>query len=418
MRDVVIIGGGQRADRGCTAGKAGLKPLVLERAEQVGGCAATSLIAPGFRVPAARPSRGDRSHADPRALGTGASRPEDRAARRACLAPTLDGRALTLWANTAIGRPGKWRHSSSRDAEAYPRFLESIAAVGRVLRRLMTEAPPETEKPRPRICSRCSRRSSCVARPWPHQRPPVAAMAGDAGGRPAARVVREPSRSAPHSPPMGVLGAFLGPRSPGSAAVLLMLGAREGQPVAPGWTVHGGIGATRGRARRGRTSIGRRSQDRPGSPTDRCERWRRPGRRRLDRRADPGTPLVVSNLGSSSHAADDDRSGSPARFVPEGHSRYPHEGHARRSTTPCRRCRDSRGSARWSEGEQAAALSGCVRLCRGMVEMERAFDAATWRRPRDEPWIEPGGAVDCRSGVSRRRISMWCRRTCNSHPSR
>ena len=40
----------------------------------------------------------------------------------------------------------------------------------------------------------------------------------------------------------GTLGSFLGPRSGGSAAVLLWLGAGEGHPIAPGWTARGGIG--------------------------------------------------------------------------------------------------------------------------------------------------------------------------------
>src|SRR5258705_4170008 len=38
----------------------------------------------------------------------------------------------------------------------------------------------------------------------------------------------------------GILGSFLGPWSAGSAAVLLLLGAREGHPIASGWLVSGG----------------------------------------------------------------------------------------------------------------------------------------------------------------------------------
>src|SRR4029077_327333 len=41
----------------------------------------------------------------------------------------------------------------------------------------------------------------------------------------------------------GLLGSFLGPWSAGSAAVLLLLGAEEGHPVASGWFVAGGPGA-------------------------------------------------------------------------------------------------------------------------------------------------------------------------------
>ena len=52
MNDVVIIGAGHNGlVTAAFLAKAGLKPLVLERAERVGGCAITSQIAPGFRCP-------------------------------------------------------------------------------------------------------------------------------------------------------------------------------------------------------------------------------------------------------------------------------------------------------------------------------------------------------------------------------
>src|SRR5206468_12278140 len=41
----------------------------------------------------------------------------------------------------------------------------------------------------------------------------------------------------------GVLGSFLGPWSAGSAAVLLLLGASEGEPIGNSWLVKGGPGA-------------------------------------------------------------------------------------------------------------------------------------------------------------------------------
>ena len=52
MHDVVIIGAGHNGlITAAFLAKGGLKPLVLERAERVGGCAITSEIAPGFRCP-------------------------------------------------------------------------------------------------------------------------------------------------------------------------------------------------------------------------------------------------------------------------------------------------------------------------------------------------------------------------------
>ena len=126
VHDVVIIGGGHNGlVAAAFLAKAGLKPLVLERAERVGGCAITSEIAPGFRCP----TLAHRAAIDPaivRALdldrhGLQIIRPE----AHAC-APTLDGRALVLWADAARAAR-EIAAFSARDAERYPRFLASVA---------------------------------------------------------------------------------------------------------------------------------------------------------------------------------------------------------------------------------------------------------------------------------------------------
>ena len=41
----------------------------------------------------------------------------------------------------------------------------------------------------------------------------------------------------------GIAGSFLGPWSAGTAAILLLLGAGEGHPLATGWFTAGGPGA-------------------------------------------------------------------------------------------------------------------------------------------------------------------------------
>src|SRR5437899_12657813 len=79
---------------------AGLKTLVLERSDRVGGSAITSEIAPGFRCPTLAHS----AAIDPaimRSLGLERHglqivRPEAHA-----FAPALDGRAIVLWADEA-----------------------------------------------------------------------------------------------------------------------------------------------------------------------------------------------------------------------------------------------------------------------------------------------------------------------------
>src|SRR5437867_7589547 len=101
MHDVLIIGGGHNGlVAAAFLAKAGLKPLVLERAERIGGCAITSEIVPGFRCS----TLAHRAAIDPaiaRALdlerhGLEILRPAARVS-----APSPDGRVLTLWADPA-----------------------------------------------------------------------------------------------------------------------------------------------------------------------------------------------------------------------------------------------------------------------------------------------------------------------------
>src|SRR5262245_1786469 len=99
MRDVLIIGGGHNGlVAAAFLAKAGLKPLVLERADRIGGCAITSEIAPGFRCS----TLAHRAAIDPgivRALNLARLGLEIvRPAALVC-APTGDGRAVTLWAD-------------------------------------------------------------------------------------------------------------------------------------------------------------------------------------------------------------------------------------------------------------------------------------------------------------------------------
>src|SRR3989454_3920979 len=131
--DVIIIGGGVNGLVAASVlAKGGVKTLVLERSDRVGGCARTTELAPGFRCP----TLAHTAAIDPaivRALalerhGLEIIRPQ----AHAC-APTRDGRALVLWtdAQRAAASIGAF---STRDAEQYPRFLDSFARIAGVLR--------------------------------------------------------------------------------------------------------------------------------------------------------------------------------------------------------------------------------------------------------------------------------------------
>ena len=102
--------------------RAGLRPLVLERSERIGGAASTRELAPGVRVPdlthAVGPLRQDVADA----MGLASRGVQWLRPAVDSFTPGADGRALVLprdlsAATTAIGE------FSARDAARYPEFL-------------------------------------------------------------------------------------------------------------------------------------------------------------------------------------------------------------------------------------------------------------------------------------------------------
>ena len=385
MRDIIIIGGGHNGlITAALVGKAGLKPLVLERAERVGGCAVTSTIAPGFYVP----TLAHRAAIDPmvmRALDLERHGLRIANADARVCAPTGDGRALTLWANT--DRAAQEVAAFSRhDGEAYPRFLESIAAVSGVVRGLLTEAPPEIQKPRAAdllALLRTTRRFRALGKVHAYRLLRWMAM-------PVTDLMHEWFESEPLCATLaadGVFGAFLGPRSPGSAALLLMRGAGEGQPVAPGWTVRGGIGtlsdALAGAARRAGAEIRTAAEVEriavtAGAATGVV----------LSTGEEIPARLVVSNLDPQRTLLTMvDPVHLPGSFL-QGIRLIRMRGTLSKVNYAVASLPRFTGLGNSSAGEQAAALSGCVRLCGSMIALERAFDAAKYGACSEEPWME------------------------------
>jgi phytoene dehydrogenase-like protein len=145
--DAIVIGAGHNGL--VTAGylgRAGLRTLMLERADEVGGAARTASIAPGVRAPALAHTVGRLRRSvvrDLGLLGRGLEliRPDVRT-----FAPQPDGRALTLWSDvsrTASGLRG-W---SSADAEAYPAFDARIRSLASFLAYLAVSTPPDIRSP-------------------------------------------------------------------------------------------------------------------------------------------------------------------------------------------------------------------------------------------------------------------------------
>lgn len=385
MPDVIIAGGGHNGlVAAAFLAKAGLKPLVLERAEHVGGCASTLEIAPGFRCPAL-------SHVaalDPsivRALGL--ERHGLRILRppaRVC-APTRDGRALVLWSDVsdAAKEIGAF---SSRDAARFPPFLVVFARLAAAVRALTSSVLPRIDPFHPGEvieALRTGRRFRALGKPDGYRLLQWMSM-------PVADLVEEWFESEPLGATIaagGVLGAFVGPRSPGTAARLLLLAGDEGTPLGAGWFAVGGTGAV----------------------ADTLAVAARHAGAEIRTLAEVVRITIVSGAASGVVLADGQEIGAraivsntdPKRtflglvdpvhlgadFVRRVQNIRMHGVLAKVNYAVTSLPRLLGASGR-DVNQQRAALSGRVRLNASLDSIERAFDAAKYGRLADEPWIE------------------------------
>jgi phytoene dehydrogenase-like protein len=237
----VIIGAGHN---GLVAAfylaRAGLRPIVLERREQVGGAAVTSQIHPGFHVPtlahACGPLRPDVA-AD---LGLARRGIEIIEPAITSFSPSADGRALVLSRDPAETARHVARRSP-RDAERFPAFHRAIVQGASLLADLAREVPPSIDRPGASEVwhlLKTGRRFRRLGRPDAYRLlrmapMPVADLTEDWFDTDVLRAAIATR---------AVLGTNLGPRSAGTVATLLLDAARN--PAAPGAPcfVRGGMG--------------------------------------------------------------------------------------------------------------------------------------------------------------------------------
>jgi phytoene dehydrogenase-like protein len=244
MPDVLIIGGGHNAlVAAFYLARGGLKPLVLERRPQPGGGAVTDEIHPGFRGPTLSHDvllheRIVRDMALARhGLQTSATEVDVCA-----LSPTRP--PLVLYAEP--GRTAEaLRRTAPGDADAYGRYRESVRGIASVLGPLLETVPPDIDRPGAadlwnllkagRRFRGLARREQYRLLRWGPM--PVADLVAEC-------FEDELLRATVAAP--GLSGTMFGPRSAGSALVLLLREAHRQLAGGRGLQVRGGPGALTG----------------------------------------------------------------------------------------------------------------------------------------------------------------------------
>ena len=242
MHDIIIIGGGHNGLVAASyLAQAGLKTLVLERRELVGGGAITEEIHHGFRCPTLAHATGPFSQKiatdlDLSRHGLELIKP---AARLTVLDP--NGPSPTIY-NVPSRTVAALKTLSASDAASYGEFVKSFERIGRVLAPLLSMTPPTIEKP-------------AAGEMWNLGK--LGLSFRGLGKQDAFRLLRwgpmavadlasewfesESLRAAVAA--RGIYGAFAGPWSAGTSTGLLMQAARDGHAIGNSTSIKGGLGA-------------------------------------------------------------------------------------------------------------------------------------------------------------------------------
>jgi len=219
MYDAIVIGAGHN---GLTAAaylaRAGLRTVVLERREQIGGATVTEELWPGYRISRASYVAGLLRPVVLRELGLAGHGLRLLPRNPASFTPLPDGCSLLLGSDTDASCASIARFSK-RDAERYPRYEAMLESAARLIETLLDVAPPDPAAPAWRDLAPLSRaflRAVSLRRELPR-----AAQLLLGAARPAVEgwFESEPLRGTLATD--AIIGAWAAPSSPGTGYVLL-----------------------------------------------------------------------------------------------------------------------------------------------------------------------------------------------------
>jgi phytoene dehydrogenase-like protein len=241
-RDIVVIGGGHNGlVTAFYLARAGYKPLVLERRNQVGGAAITEEFHPGFRASVLAHSAGPLRPEVVRDMqlekhGLKLITP---AVDVTALSP--DGQALILYRDIekAVQEIAK---VSQSDAAKYREFHDALEKTSRIISKVLTLTPPEISRPSKgdlfgllqlgRSIRGSGKKNTYDLLRWAPMA--IADLVSEFFENDLLRATIAAR---------GIFGTFLGPWSAGTALVLLLRAAADTNPAGGNCFAGGGMGA-------------------------------------------------------------------------------------------------------------------------------------------------------------------------------
>ena len=241
-REIIIIGAGHN---GLIAAyylaKAGLKPLLLERRNVVGGACVTEEFHPGFRCSTLASSVGPLLPQIINELQLERRGVEFIQSAVHICALNTGGPSICIYRD-AQRTAAELAHTSAIDAQRYPEFIATFERIGRALRPLVTMTPPNVDAPSKSELWNLGKLGWAVRglgkkdeyRLLRYGPMAVADLAAEWFENETLRAIVAAR---------GIFGAFAGPWSAGTSAPLLLQAAVNGQAIAPTVFVKGGLGA-------------------------------------------------------------------------------------------------------------------------------------------------------------------------------